>query len=374
MTRPRTVARNERGQETRKVRIPELREYPDVPPDQVCPVSMTLDCTHVCPFNCRCCIEAKGMRHSGHASLAAATCRSLIDRFVDQGGHEVLLYGGEPTAHLWFGEIARHAAIRVPNVRVVSNGYYLSEPRVHQALWDAAQYTDVTVRVSLNAGTPETHGLLHGCDGAWDRVVDGMTQLTRHDTPLDLGISFLVEEANAREVCRGYDIACQAGAGSYWVRAKTGMHSVGMDPLSPNARAAVLDALSEIEERAQDEGGPSVHVAPWYLAFLRYDVQPDTNKPYSSCYYCGSARIVVTPPDPGLAWSCTYWRGSPRHFIANLRDTPFGTEEFEQKRIAAIRRVNPSTHCANVICNRNSANKAIWQGVIEKPMPGPKAA
>jgi len=45
---------------------------------------------------------------------------------------------------------------------------------------------------------------------------------------------------------------------------------------------------------------------------------------------------------------------------------PFDSDEFERCRIAAIQRIDPSRDCANVICNRNEANKAIWKNLKAK--------
>ncbi len=71
------------------------------------------------------------------------------------------------------------------------------------------------------------------------------------------------------------------------------------------------------------------------------------------------SRIVVTPPDPGVAWSCTYFRADDRFQIANLAEAPLGSACFEELRLRAIRRIDPRVECCNIICNRADANQWI---------------
>jgi len=43
------------------------------------------------------------------------------------------------------------------------------------------------------------------------------------------------------------------------------------------------------------------------LAELEHGTLPQIEKPYHCCFCCAAARLVVTPPDPGIVWACTYW-------------------------------------------------------------------
>lgn len=343
------------------VSLSELTEFPDTKPEGVRPVSLTLDITHLCPFRCPLCIERKAMRHSRRTSLSCKTACRLISQFADYGGRELLLYGGEPTAHPHFPTILRHAARNFPLVRVVTNGSFLVKPKIADAICEVAEETELSVRVSLNAGTPETHERLHRVKGFFHRVVRGMETIKRRCGTLNLGVSFLLEEANASEVYRAYEISRDVGAELFWLRPKTGLHGIGLLPLSRSACGTVLEAVWMIEEQQDNDSGPRLYVESWFLRFLESGDLPDISKPYPACYYCGAARLVITPPDPGVVWSCTYWRADMRFHIANLSEVPLGSAEFERLRIAANRRIFPPRDCSKVICNRNEANKAIWE-------------
>ena len=348
--------------ELRHVSLAELDTFPNTTPDGVRPKSLTIDITHACPFRCPGCIEKKAMRHSRRTSLSCETACRLISQFAEYyGGKEVLLYGGEPTSHPHFPIILRHAARVIPLIRLVTNGALLKKPQIADAICEAAEETQLSVRVSLNAGTPETHEELHRVKGFFNRVVKGMETIRNRSEAVDLSVSFLLEEANASEVLQAYEISTRVGASLFWLRPKTGLHGIGLLPLSSSACEAVLEALWEIEARFESGLGPRLHVEPWFLSFLEHGVPPDTSKPYPACYYCAAARLVITPPEPGIVWSCTYWRADLRFFVADLSKVRFGSDEFERLRIAANRRIVPQRDCGKVICNRSEANKAIWE-------------
>ncbi len=344
------------------LQLAELTSFPEVLPTEIPPTSVTIDITHACPFRCPGCIEGIAMRHSKHSSILVGTARRLISRFAEEYGvREVLLYGGEPTIHPHFGAIVRHAARCVPIVRVVTNGAFLEKPCVAKALKAAAEEAEVSVRVSLNAGTQATHEELHKVKGFFPRVVRGMKALKGSN--VNLSVSYLLEEANANEVLQAYLISTEVGATDFWLRPKTGVHGIGLIPLSQATRGVVLNV---IERLTQQTDAPVFRVDSWFLRYLQSGCPPRTTKPYPMCYYCGASRLVITPPEPGVVWSCPYWRADKRFLVADLSEVPFGSPEFERCRIAAIQRIFPPSHCARVICNRNEANKAIWERLLRE--------
>jgi sulfatase maturation enzyme AslB (radical SAM superfamily) len=239
----------------------------------------------------------------------------------------------------------------MPLIRLVTNGALLAKPQIADSICEAAEETRLSVRVSLNAGTSKTHEKLHRVKGFFYRVVKGMETIRNGSKAVDLSVSFLLEEDNASEVLQAYEISTGVGASLFWLRPKTGLHGIGLLPLSPRAREAVLEALWEIEARFESGSGPRLHIEPWFLSFLEYGVPPDTSKPYPTCYYCAAARLVITPPEPGIVWSCTYWRADLRFFVADLSKVPFASDKFEQLRIAANRRIVPQRDCRRVICH-----------------------
>lgn len=287
---------------------------PNTELDRVRPSSLTFDITHRCNFNCPECIEREGMRYSRHTDLLLSTVCCLISQFADQGGQEVRLYGGEPTVHKHFGTIVRHAAKCVDFIRVVTNGSLLKSPSVSEALKAASETAKLSVRVSLNAGMPQTHERLHRVSGFFPEVLKGIESLS--SSGIQLGVGYLVEEANANEVFRAYEITRECGATDFWLRPKTGLHGIGLAPMSLAARQAVLESIAKLMQCDQVTD-PKLHLQSWFPSFLEAELLPDTAKSYPACYYCAASRLVITPPDPGVVWACTYWRAHPRFHVAN---------------------------------------------------------
>jgi len=348
-----------KDEETKQQWLGEIGGLPEAPPDAIAPKSITVDLTHDCIFKCKGCIEASSMRKSGRTSLRTGTVLQIIEIATQKGVKIFNFYGGEPTLHGAFGRIVRFTAKRAGKIRIITNGSQLIKEQIADSIAEASRCTEVEVRVSLNAGTEKTHDSLHGVKGFFKLIVEGIQFLMNHPNKIQLGISYLAEEENTDELEKAYDIARRVSAKYFTVRPKTGPHGIGISQLSPAARNALLQGI----ERLQENYGklePELQFPKWYLAFLKFGRMPNTSKPYPACWFCANSRLVITPPEPGVAWSCPYWRGDDRFKIADLAEVPYGTEEFERCRVEAIRRISPSRDCAHVICNRHEENKAVW--------------
>jgi hypothetical protein len=107
-------------------------------------------------------------------------------------------------------------------------------------------------------------------------------------------------------------------------------------------------------------------VPSWYEYYLASGEVPDTTKRYESCYFCAASRLVITPPEPGIVWSCTYWRGHNLFRVADLKDVALSSPEFEHLRLEAVKRVAPASHCHGVICNRHEPNEVLWANLSDQ--------
>lgn len=341
--------------------LAELQELPDGPPETISPTSITLDPTHECNFNCPGCIERTSMQDSRHSSLKLETIYNLVDECPELGIEEIALYGGEPTVHSNFPEILQYISKKIGRVRLITNGSRLIRPEIAKAIIRAAEHTDLQIRVSLNSGSEETHNRLHGVKGVFWDILKGLGLIAKVTSRVKLVISFLVSELNINEIEDAYSIANKCNAAFFSVRPMTGRHGIRILPLSCAARLAVLWAIQNLQKISRSSGNTKLDMDRLYLVYLRTGCQPNTVKRYPFCYFCASSRIVISPPDPGVAWACTYWRADPRFKIAELAEAPFGSRKFELLRREAVRRIRPGFDCAAVICNRHNVNDAIYK-------------
>ena len=93
------------------------------------------------------------MAKVGHASLSTGRLLDLIARLPALGARVVKCYGGEPLLHPDFALVLRALAAKGLPVFVSTNGAKLGGFISHLSLLRE----QVTIRISLNAGTESTH-------------------------------------------------------------------------------------------------------------------------------------------------------------------------------------------------------------------------
>jgi MoaA/NifB/PqqE/SkfB family radical SAM enzyme len=85
--------------------------------------------------------------------------RLLVDDFVERGYFGVILTGGEPTLHPELPEICAYAREQGLNVRMITNGHRLAEPRFAQAMADAGLQS---AHISIYSIRADVEAILRG--------------------------------------------------------------------------------------------------------------------------------------------------------------------------------------------------------------------
>jgi radical SAM protein with 4Fe4S-binding SPASM domain len=177
---------------------------------EVTPVTVQLIPSLYCNFSCpHCCyghskekIKAQGERQ---AMLMEADAMSVvIDRLSAAGIKGVVFTGGgEPTTHPHLIDGMRYAAQKGLKVGLFTNGSLLTETKIHQLI--ALEPT--FIRVSLDAGTPEIHRLMHGYSEQRNylpTVLENITLLAkeklRQNVKTTIGVGVCVEPINLNDL------------------------------------------------------------------------------------------------------------------------------------------------------------------------------
>jgi len=310
------------------------------------------DPTHYCPFRCPECIEGKAMKMSGRSEFSLEHAKEILRQLSLESVKGLGFYGGEPTSHPNFPEILEYALRQgFQDLRLITNGYYLSNNSVRDAIVDAKDV--VECRVSLNAGKEETHTRLHHPpNSCFNEIVDGMTDLTLTGTRV--GVSFLANEKNGREIFDSAYISRESGCSYFDIRPKTHLHGEGIIPLSTSTRSRILYEINRTRDILMDEGF-KVNIPDWYINYLSTGESPPTDKSYDQCLV-SLFRITISPPEPGSVSMCAYRRGF-KGFTSNLQSSV--PEWMKNERIETFKRIRPSRDCSNVICNRDEMNRAL---------------
>lgn len=196
-------------------KIRALRETGQCVPGQVQLVISDL-CNHDCPW---CAYRAEGYSSNQHFSgpngernpnrrISTAKCMEIIDDIARLGIRAVQFTGGgEPTVHKDHISIFSHALDLGLKCALVTNGNTLADG------WERVYPRFDWLRVSLDAGTPETYAKTRRvASSRFQMALDNIGALTRAGAKV--GVSFIIMRENFEEALLAATSAEAAGAQS----------------------------------------------------------------------------------------------------------------------------------------------------------------
>jgi radical SAM protein with 4Fe4S-binding SPASM domain len=193
----------------------------------VMPITVQLIPSLYCNFGCPRCsygrskenIKSLGERNA--MLMDDSTMNTILDRLSEAGIKGVVFTGGgEPTLHPHLIDSMCHAVQMGLKVGLFTNGSLLTETKIHQLL----ELEPTFIRVSLDAGTPDIHRLLHGYSDKQNylpKILENIELLAKGklhqkvNTTIGVGVS--VEPVNLGDLVevakRLNEIACHAPKG-----------------------------------------------------------------------------------------------------------------------------------------------------------------
>ncbi|MDF1579916.1 MAG: radical SAM protein [Desulfuromonadales bacterium] len=176
------------------------------------PTRLTISITTNCNLRCEhCWLECEGVQ--GESLYAPADkVKRLITEFVDIGGKEICLTGGEPLTHPDFLEILSSCQMMNVQKIVVQTNATLLTGQIFRSL-ASLDPSKLNFQVSLDGGSPITHDQVRG-KGSFDRAVSGIVQLANHGYGDRTVIGFTEMRHNLHEVPELLKFAAQTGVTS----------------------------------------------------------------------------------------------------------------------------------------------------------------
>ncbi len=120
------------------------------------------------------------------------TMKILVDDFVERGYFGVILTGGEPTLHPELPQIARYARDQGLHVRMITNGWRLSEESFAQEMAEAGLQH---VHVSVYSVRPEVEERLRGLPRTLERAYAAVDNANKYG--IDVNINCVINKLNA---------------------------------------------------------------------------------------------------------------------------------------------------------------------------------
>lgn len=285
----------------------------------VYPISVEMDLSNTCPHDCPFCSfgtsKSQGYRQQNWVQFSTPRAIALLDELKECGVKSVTFTGGgEPLIHKEAAAILEKAASLGLEFGVVSNGFLLKG-----AEQDVIAKHATFLRVSLDAGTPETHQFTHGTPMLQFHQILANLRATREKAGprLTIGASFCVMDQNWKEIYLAAKQVKDAGANYLEVRPTfpTDWRGDGWgNALSPaNVDAAKVE-IAHARAHLDDATFQIIGMIE------RFDSLAAPTKAYAQCRI-GPLTTVIGAD--GRLWHCCVNRGIEFFNIASVASMSF---------------------------------------------------
>ena len=314
------------------------------------PWVVELDPTSACNLACPDCISIKLLNQGGFLKERLV---ALANEMVEAGVKAVILIGGgEPMAHPAFGDIVDIFGRGGLHVGVTTNGTMIS--RYQTQLAEHAKW----VRVSMDAGTPETYLRFRPAPNGVCRFDDVIVQMRAYAKVKTgkMGYSFLVltdakdNFSNVGDIYEAGRLAKEIGCDYVEIKPSYDLdHYLIAQPMEHVETAR--EQIATLRMLADD--GFRV-ITPATLEDVLDGTRLHQPKEYTTCAV-SEMRTLITPTG---AYVCPYFRGKADKKIGDLTKQSF--TEMWQNRPGVV---NPSLDC-RFHCIRHQSNLMLenWDG------------
>lgn len=312
----------------------------------VAPVHLEINpinaCNHDCPF---CTYRAQGdTRLNAHFNESEMLETEFVLRLLREAkelGVQAIQWcgGGEPTLHPGLLEMFAEATRLGLQQGLVTNGSRITEewlPSLERFSW---------VRISMDAGTPETYQKTHASKNpldfqrAWNtvRLCASLKRPSfRAQEELEVGVSFIVTPDNYREILDAVDLAKDAGASNI---------RIGAEVYTDGRPSALLPMESEIlrfAEHAKTWETPDFRV---HLSLNRIRNQSETA--YTPPEKCWHHHLVGIVGADGWLYSCCIKKYCSDGRVVFLKDRSLREAFFGRERRDYALRLLPTRDCSH---------------------------
>ncbi|MBK5922130.1 hypothetical protein CCR80_13900 [Rhodothalassium salexigens] len=173
------------------------------------PLYLAWQLTNECNYACLHCIEESGPGKAFKDELNDEQVFDVLRQAIDLSVPYISLSGGEPMVHPRFFEFVEYAAGRGAQLKIETNGHYLTKEAC-QRLHDL---NVKSVQVSMDGASRETFNKMR-VRGDFDHVVEGIRNLVEANVPLE--INYSPTKFNTHEIGQAVDLAYELGAHSFY--------------------------------------------------------------------------------------------------------------------------------------------------------------
>jgi MoaA/NifB/PqqE/SkfB family radical SAM enzyme len=173
------------------------------------PLYVAWQITNECNLACLHCIEESGPGKAFADELDREKIFDILHQMMDLDVPYLSFSGGEPMLHPLFFEMVEYVCSRNGQLKVETNGHYLSPEH-------CARLKDLgvkAVQVSLDGASSQTFNRIR-VRGDFNRTTEGVRNLRRANVPIE--INFSPTHFNVDEISAAVDLAFELGAYSFY--------------------------------------------------------------------------------------------------------------------------------------------------------------
>ncbi len=318
------------------------------------PIYMEISPSGACNHRCVFC----GKDFMGYRAAFLDTAM-LKDRLTEMGqlGVKSIMYAGEgePFLHKDMATLAVHTRQSGVDVAFTTNGVLLT-PRNLETVLPVTSW----IRISCNAGSPETYADVHGAKAAdFERVMRNLADARRikeaTGSACTLGVQMLLLPENNHEALTLARRVRDAGA-DYFVVKPYSHNPKSLTRRYKDITYGDLQTL-EAELKTLHDEAAGFHVIFRSLAMHYWDAQ---EKGYGRCYGLPFWAYVDAE---GNVWGCSMYLQDERFRYGNLNSESFqAIWEGEKRRssLAWVENELDPAYC-RVNCRMDAVNRFLWR-------------
>jgi len=272
------------------------------------PVTVEIDPTNLCNHECIWCMY-EGFKEESAESLSEEYLLSLVDELADMGVKSIVLSGGgEPLVNKASLKVITKAHEKGLEVALVTNGELLDEESIgivaENCTW---------VRISLDAANAETYQRCHGIrnQDAFQTVLKNTEELANYkkrvNSPITIGLAFLVHPYNYQEVYEACKIAKNLGCDYIQIRP---VYSYGFNL----EEQMILSCIAQIQRAKEEFQSEDFAIQS---SMERFKLK---ERKYDKCVACKLIGIVAADMQ---TYVCCQLKGDPGFKTGDLNSKSF---------------------------------------------------
>jgi GTP 3',8-cyclase len=289
----------------------------------------------------------------------------LTERLTEMGrlGLRSVMYAGEgePYLHKDLPAIVNHAKASGIDNAITTNGVFMRPDALEMHLAATSW-----IKVSLNAGSPETYATIHGTKASdFGTVLDNLQAAValrkRHGANCKLGAQMFLLPENVNEVEILAAILRDIGIDYLVVKpyAPHHQHHGGQhEDIAATGHAALADRIRELSTDA-------------FNVVFRHHTKPNGQTETRDYERCLALPFWTSMDASGDVWGCSAHLGDARFYYGNVNEVSFQEIWEGVRRQESLRwcREGLEPSSCPVHCRRDDINRYLW----ELSYPGPHA-